>query len=137
MSGQAMAPFRPLATPRSPSVTAGDRPIDLVHLSRQTLGDRDLEIELLSLFERQSAQAVQRLRSHTACADPKWRRDLAHTLKGSARAIGATRVACAAQHYEDLLCASPNEAILARSLVNLTEAIEEACAAARNFISEA
>jgi HPt (histidine-containing phosphotransfer) domain-containing protein len=72
-------------------------PIDLVHLARQTMGDRELEKELLALFDRQAAQIADRLRNAengTASAD------LAHKLKGSARAVGAGAVAAAAENYE-------------------------------------
>ena len=68
---------------------AADRPIDLVHLSRQTLGDRQLEVELLQLFDRQAAQIAARLGADTGNTDRRWRQDLSHTLKGSARAVGA------------------------------------------------
>jgi HPt (histidine-containing phosphotransfer) domain-containing protein len=72
-------------------------PIDLVHLARQTMGDRELEKELLALFDCQAAQIADRLRhveNGTASAD------LAHKLKGSARAVGAGAVAAAAENYE-------------------------------------
>lgn len=84
--------------PELPTV-ASDRPIDLVHLARQTFGERDLESELLRLFARQSRQIVERL-SDGPVSDGRWRADLAHTLKGSARAIGAFGVAAAAEAYE-------------------------------------
>jgi HPt (histidine-containing phosphotransfer) domain-containing protein len=75
------------------------RPIDLVHLARQTFGERDLEAELLRLFDRQAAQIVARL-ADTNLSAGRWRADLAHTLKGSSRAIGAFGVAAAAEAYE-------------------------------------
>lgn len=78
------------------------RAIDLVHLAQQTLGDRELEIELLTLFERQAGIIMARLRQEGGDCD-KWRHDLSHTLKGSARAVGAMRVAAAAQYYEDAM----------------------------------
>jgi len=40
-----------------------ERPIDLVHLSRMTLGDRGLEREVLALFDRQATVLVSRMRS--------------------------------------------------------------------------
>jgi HPt (histidine-containing phosphotransfer) domain-containing protein len=90
--------------------------IDLVHLSRQTLGDRALETELLRLFDRQASQIMERLRS-CASDDRKALGDLAHSIKGSARAIGAVDVAAAAQAYEDTLrldSSQSREAALAR-----------------------
>jgi HPt (histidine-containing phosphotransfer) domain-containing protein len=74
--------------------------IDLVHLSRQTLGDAALESELLTLFKNQAQQFAKRLAGPSPHGDEKWRADLAHTLKGSARAVGAFRVARAAENYE-------------------------------------
>ena len=35
--------------------TSVDRPIDLVHLARMTLGEPNLEHEVLGLFDRQAA----------------------------------------------------------------------------------
>lgn len=74
--------------------------IDLIHLSRQTLGDAELETELLALFQNQAQQLSRRLRGPSHPGDDRWRVDLAHTLKGSARAVGAFRVAQAAEDYE-------------------------------------
>ncbi len=74
-------------------------PIDLVHLSRFTLGDRALEREALELFASQAGIYLERLRS--AATDREWR-DAAHSLKGSARAIGAFRVGAAAELAEAL-----------------------------------
>jgi HPt (histidine-containing phosphotransfer) domain-containing protein len=72
-------------------------PIDLVHLARQTMGDRELEKELLALFDCQAAQIAVRLRHVENGAASA---DLAHKLKGSARAVGAGAVAAAAENYE-------------------------------------
>jgi len=82
---------------------SAERPIDLVHLSRQSLGDRALESELLSLFDCQAAQIIDQINAAGAGSAIRLGRDLAHTLKGSARAIGAAGVAAAAQAYEDAL----------------------------------
>ena len=80
----------------APSLAPDDRPIDLVHLARMTLGERSLEREVLSLFDRQSTLLLARMRS----AAPGGMLTLAHTLKGSARGIGAWRVARAAEALE-------------------------------------
>lgn len=91
--------------------------IDLVHLSRQTLGDGALEIELLGLFEAQARGFAKRLEAPAAlapAAEAKQRADIAHTIKGSARAIGAFALADAAQGYEDALrsgAADPDPAL--------------------------
>jgi HPt (histidine-containing phosphotransfer) domain-containing protein len=73
-------------------------PIDLVHLSRQTAGDRDLERELLALF---ADQCVRQLQTILDAASIDLRRDAAHTLKGAARAVGAWDVATAAEVIEN------------------------------------
>jgi HPt (histidine-containing phosphotransfer) domain-containing protein len=75
------------------------RPVDLVHLSRYTLGERALEREVLELFRAQSVVYLERLRR--ARSDQEWK-DAAHSLKGSASAIGAWRAAEAAQHAETM-----------------------------------
>src|SRR5215831_15054489 len=80
----------------APSLAPDDRPIDLVHLARTTLGDRSLEREVLQLFDRQSTLLIARMRA----AAPGGIAMLAHTLKGSARGIGAWRVARAAEALE-------------------------------------
>lgn len=64
-------------------------PVDLVHLARQTFGSADLEREVLQLFVRQGAPLVARIRE----ASIGERGALVHRLKGSARSIGAHRVA--------------------------------------------
>lgn len=89
-----MASVPPLGSAMS---DAAARPIDLVHLARQTLGDAELEREVLDLFERQSLQILDRLR----CANGAraWS-EAAHTLKGSARGVGAFGVAAAAEALE-------------------------------------
>ena len=80
----------------SGGAAAMDRPIDLVHLSRMTLGDRSLEREVLQLFVRQAAMLLERMQT----APPPTVAVLAHTLKGSARGLGAWRAAAAAEAVE-------------------------------------
>lgn len=74
--------------------------IDLVHLSRQTLGDSALEAELLRLFDRQAQSLATRLEAETGPHERNRRSELAHMLKGSARAIGAFALAEAAERFE-------------------------------------
>ena len=61
-------------------------PIDMVHLSRQTLGDPGLEMEVLRLFDEMSHVYYGRLETSTNV--PDLLRNL-HTLKGAASGIGA------------------------------------------------
>ena len=73
-------------------------PVDLVHLSRQTLGDRELEREVLGLFVNQSTLYLKRL---LAAKSAKERKNVAHTILGSARGLGAWRVADEAAKFEE------------------------------------
>jgi HPt (histidine-containing phosphotransfer) domain-containing protein len=64
----------------------GLQPIDLRHLSRQTLGDPGLETEILRLFDEMSRAYCGRLETSTNVQDL-----LAnlHTLRGAAAGVGA------------------------------------------------
>lgn len=77
--------------------------LDLVHLSRQTEGDAVLERELLEMFRQRSSELVCRMQAMIREPEPQMRpiRDLAHQLKGSALAIGAFRLAAAAESVEN------------------------------------
>ncbi|MFZ5689889.1 MAG: Hpt domain-containing protein [Pseudomonadota bacterium] len=81
----------------SPPLVPGDRPIDLVHLSHMTLGDRALEHDILVLFARQIGLLMERIET----GDDPVAAAAAHTLKGSARGIGAFALARAAADVED------------------------------------
>lgn len=96
------------------------RTIDLVHLARMTLGDRSLEREVLQLFVRQASQLVERMRNGPADRIGP----LAHTLKGSARGIGACRVAAAVEAAE--LASSGAALGLPAALERLAETVDEA-----------
>lgn len=75
-----------------------ERPIDLVHLAKQTMGDKVLEIEVLQMFARQARNCLQEIGSgngDTATA-------AAHRLKGAASAVGAFKVAEAAEAFEEV-----------------------------------
>jgi HPt (histidine-containing phosphotransfer) domain-containing protein len=95
--------------------------IDFAHLARQTLDDRALEDELLALFENQAARITAQLLALGA-GEAKSRADLAHTLKGSTLAIGASRAARSAQAYEAACVAGePSEAALDELIAALTQ----------------
>jgi HPt (histidine-containing phosphotransfer) domain-containing protein len=72
-------------------------PIDLVHLRRFTMGDRQLEREVLGLFACDLPANFQTLTQATSAQD--WRL-AAHTIKGTARTVGAWRLARAAYAAE-------------------------------------
>lgn len=70
--------------------------IDRAHLARMTFGDEALARELLTVFDKQAALILGRMRG----ADAATVATLAHTLKGSALGIGAAAVAEAAAAVE-------------------------------------
>ena len=105
----------------SPPLVPDDGAIDLAHLRRMTLGDAALEREVLSMF---SAQAL-RLAGAIA-AEPADVGALVHTLKGSARAIGAFAVGDAAAHLETLIRSGGDRA---EALSELDDAVTLARAA--------
>jgi HPt (histidine-containing phosphotransfer) domain-containing protein len=72
------------------------RPIDLVHLASQTMGDKTVETEVLQIFARQARKCVQQL--STGSVDDI--RSSAHLLKGAALAVGAFGVSNAAEALE-------------------------------------
>jgi HPt (histidine-containing phosphotransfer) domain-containing protein len=110
---------QPLTVMASPPI-AGDEPaIDVAHLRRMTLGDRSLEVQVLELFDRQSELLLARMGEVAPAAVAS----LAHTLVGSARGIGAMRVAAAAAALER---AVTKTADLASALQRLDGAVNEA-----------
>lgn len=99
------------------------RPVlDGEHLSRQTFGDRDLERELLALFEQQCLRLLPIL----AGADrPVERGDAAHALKGAAGAVGAFRIAGLAAALERALDEGRAPRTVTRLLATLDAAIRD------------
>jgi HPt (histidine-containing phosphotransfer) domain-containing protein len=104
------------------SLALPDRPVDLVHLARQTFGNKDLETEVLLLFLRQSALMMQRL---DGAADDKGWREAAHTVRGSALGIGAWKVAETARAVE-LLATERRSDEAKRALLALDAAVRDA-----------
>lgn len=104
-------------------------PIDLAHLGRYTLGDAALEREVLGLFLGQIPLTIEALRY--AASDKDWYQ-AAHTLKGSARAVGAWRVASLAQQAEKL--GAPADRALSEAILS---SIEDAVAEADAFVARA
>ena len=103
-------------------------PIDLVHLASQCLGDHELQVELLGLFQRQApALTAQLCGSPPLSLESKAR--IAHTLRGSALAVGARRVAIAAWRFEELAAGSGNQSSAeTRAAAALNAAVTEAIA---------
>jgi HPt (histidine-containing phosphotransfer) domain-containing protein len=105
----------------SPPLAPDDGPIDIEHLKRMTLGDAGLEREVLAMFAAQAVGLIGTLSRLPPDADR-----LAHKLKGSARGIGAFRVADAAESLEAALQRGDDPV---RPLAELNEAIAQVRAA--------
>jgi hypothetical protein len=108
----------------SPPLQPEDQPIDFAHLFRMTLGDHSLEREVLALFDRQAEMLIGRM----AGIEPPAVAALAHTLKGSARGIGAWGVASAAEAVE-------TASISSGDVGTAVEALSRAAAKARETIA--
>lgn len=104
-----------------PLVKTSHRAINLDHLSLQTDGNRQLESEVLSLFSKQANQAQLRL----PIASHDERKLMAHTIKGSALAIGAERVA----EYAGGLETRPDDAQVMEELLDALVETQEFIAA--------
>lgn len=104
-----------------------DPAVDFDHLQRFTMGNRDLECEVLNLFRTQSKLLVEKL--HQAGDDRAWL-EAAHTLKGSAAGIGAWRVQDAAARVEKL-----NESERREQGPSLLVALEATLSEADQFIA--
>jgi HPt (histidine-containing phosphotransfer) domain-containing protein len=112
----------------SPPLAPDDGPIDFAHLRRMTLGDAALEREVLGMFSAQAQRLVKALASSPADAPA-----LAHTLKGSARAVGAFAVGDAAAHLETLI---RNGSDRAEALSELDDAIMQARSAIEAMLGQ-
>lgn len=87
-------------SPDSRAVDRTSRPIDLVHLARQTMGDKALQDEVLRMFETQVNLYFERVRTTND------RHELTmglHTLKGASIGVGAVALADLARHAEQHL----------------------------------
>lgn len=102
--------------------------LDLEHLRLQTAGDPALQGELLALFETQCMRLPPPIREG---GPPAQRADAAHKLLGSARAIGAWRLASATEALEASLRNGAADAAVAK----LVAGFEEALAATRQALA--
>lgn len=105
----------------SPPLVPDEPPIDMQHLKRMTMGEPGLEREVLGLFAVQSRDLAAKL-----AKTPDDSAALVHTLKGSARAVGAFRVAEAALNCEAAL---RDRRELGHALSALNDAVDEAATA--------
>jgi hypothetical protein len=98
------------------------RPVDLTHLSRYTMGNSAVEAEVLDLFRRQTRLYFDKL--SRAGGEDEWRATV-RVLKASARSVGAWQLLRAAEAAELL---SSHALVLERedALRGLAEQIEAA-----------
>ncbi len=96
------ASARRMDVPAEPGghVAADGAPVDLVHLARHTLGNRELEREVLRLFSRQSSMMMERMQE---AGDREALGRCLHTLLGSARGVGAWKVSEAVETVQQAL----------------------------------
>ncbi|MDO9382913.1 MAG: Hpt domain-containing protein [Hyphomicrobiaceae bacterium] len=109
------------------SVAPAQTPVDLEHLRRFTMGDPDLEQEILGLF---ADNAPKTLASLADAATAKEWLAAAHSLKGSARAIGAHAVADLAAAAEKTY---PEHDVVRREQL---AAVHAAIEVARDYIAQ-
>jgi HPt (histidine-containing phosphotransfer) domain-containing protein len=94
--------------------------INLAELDQQTFGDPDLKQEVLQLFAAQAPTLMAAL----AAASGTLRAETAHRIRGSALAIGATRLAAAADVLEQRPDAPDGLALVERAMADVINAIQ-------------
>jgi HPt (histidine-containing phosphotransfer) domain-containing protein len=104
-----------------------EAPLDLAHLRRFTMGDPKLELEILGLFADQLPITIDALKS--ASSEKEWTM-AAHTLKGSARAVGAWQLASIAETAERLKLLSDTTAC-----GQMISRLEQSAGIARRYIA--
>jgi HPt (histidine-containing phosphotransfer) domain-containing protein len=117
------------AQSQAPSPASIETVIDFEHLARMTFGERNLEREVLALFDRQAGILLSRMQD----APPSVVAAYAHTLKGSARGIGAWRVAAAADAVE-MNAIHPDDRAASGAVNRLYAAVDEAKALIADFL---
>jgi len=103
------------------------RPIDLVHLSRQSLGDLGLEAEILRMFDQMVLTQMSKIRQSANVDEILVN---LHALKGASAGVGANNIAILAKaaEMETKLAGKLSHECMA----DLRMAVEEA----RYFIAE-
>lgn len=84
---------------RYSAAAADPRVLDLAHLARYTVGNREFEEELLRLFR---SQLLAQVTAIAKAVDADQWRFATHTLKGVARSLGAWSIADTAERLEQL-----------------------------------
>lgn len=106
--------------PPAPNDESMDRnAIDLEHLARYTGGEKALNGEILQLFDGQISAMVAELHTILAAHDGKRWREVAHSIKGAARGVGAFAMGDLAAAAEPI---NPTDALAAKAaLVKLEQ----------------
>ena len=106
---------------------AAVRPIDLVHLSRQSLGDPGIEQEILLMFDQMVLTHMSRIRQTIDIEVILYN---LHSLKGAAAGVGAKNIALLAKAAEEEM--KKHNKLSHESIADLRMAVEEV----RHFIAE-
>ena len=99
---------------------ARHRAIDLVHLAKQTLGDRNLEQEVLRIFQQASNAYLQGIRDAQSHDELKLN---LHSLKGASAGIGANGIAEVVRNAEAEFRETGN--VAPESIADIGFAVEE------------
>ncbi len=75
-----------------------EKPIDLVHLSRLTMGDKELELDVLKMFLAQIPNYIDMIKS-AETSDQIY--IASHTIKGAASNVGAFNLSDMARNAEE------------------------------------
>ena len=89
---------------------------------RYTGGERALNTEILRLFDTQMAETIGKLNTVIEARDAKSWKEIAHTIKGAARGIGAFGMGDAAAAAEPIDPATDRQKALAALKLLETEA---------------
>lgn len=108
--------------------------LDLAQLRQFTAGDPALEWEIADLFAETSRGYLDMLQPDAA--DTPWR-EAAHSLKGSARSLGAGRVAAAAAAAERLTGEAGGREVRMTAAAELRAAVAEVIAAFQSLTAGA
>lgn len=108
-------------------------PVDFDDFRSRTFADTALEAELLAMF---LGRAPELAKVMVPTADADAIRRAAHTLSGSARGIGARRLAELAALVETSVTGpeKPSPAELARTLAAVTEEVDRVCRFAADYL---
>lgn len=91
------------------------KPVDVDHLNGYTGGDRALNRQILGSFDSQCCEIIEKLAdiaqgSETEGAAKNWR-EVAHSLKGASRGVGAFELGDIAAQAEKISLSNHREAL--------------------------